>query len=48
MPWLNFAQLEPEDLKAIYAFLRTQKSVYHVVDSHPVSQAQDQQQKPRG
>ena len=48
MPWLNFAQLEPEDLKAIYAFLRTQKPVYHVVDSHPVSQAQDQQQKPRG
>ncbi|HTP35380.1 MAG TPA: c-type cytochrome [Candidatus Acidoferrales bacterium] len=36
MPWLNFARLEPEDLKAIYAFLRTQQPVYHVVDSHPV------------
>ena len=48
MPWLNFAQLEPEDLQAIYAFLRTQKPVYHAVDSHPVWQAQDQTQKPRG
>jgi len=48
MPWLNFAQLEPDDLRAIYAFLRTQKPVYHVVDSHPVWQAHDQQQKPRG
>ena len=48
MPWLNFAQLEPEDLKAIYAFLRTQKPVYHVVDSHPVWQAQKGHKKPRG
>jgi mono/diheme cytochrome c family protein len=48
MPWLNFAQLEPEDLKAIYAFLRTQPPVYHAVDSHPVWQAQGRPQKPRG
>ena len=48
MPWLNFAQLEPEDLKAIYAFLRTQPPVYHVVDSHPVWQAQESRKKPRG
>ncbi|HUJ22599.1 MAG TPA: cytochrome c [Bryobacteraceae bacterium] len=48
MPWLNFAQLEPDDLKAIYGFLRTQKPVYHVVDSHPVWQARDQKHKPRG
>ena len=48
MPWLNFAQLEPEDLKAIYAFLRTQPPVYHVVDSHPVWQASEQKHRPRG
>jgi hypothetical protein len=27
MPWLNFAQLEPEDLRAVYAFLKTQRPV---------------------
>jgi mono/diheme cytochrome c family protein len=48
MPWLNFAQLAPEDLKAIYAFLRTQQPIYHVVDSHPVWQAQGERAKPRG
>jgi mono/diheme cytochrome c family protein len=49
MPWLNFAQLEQDDLKAIYAFLRTQQPVYHVVDSHPgVGLAANQKQKPRG
>jgi mono/diheme cytochrome c family protein len=48
MPWLNLAQLEPEDLKAIYAFLRTQQPVYHAVDSHPVWQAQESRGKPRG
>jgi mono/diheme cytochrome c family protein len=35
MPWLNFCQLESDDLRAIYSFLRTQKPVYHIVDSHP-------------
>jgi hypothetical protein len=48
MPWLNFAQLEPEDLKAIYAFLRAQQPIYHVVDSHPVWQASGGRRKPRG
>jgi hypothetical protein len=48
MPWLNFAQLEPEDLKAIYAFLRAQQSIYHVVDSHPIWQARGERGKPRG
>jgi len=36
------------DLKAIYAFLRTQTTVYHAADSHPVWQAGDKKQKPRG
>ena len=35
MPWLDFSQLESDDLRAIYSFLRTQKPVYHAVDSHP-------------
>jgi hypothetical protein len=35
MPWLEFSQLEANDLRAIYVFLRTQKPVYHAVDSHP-------------
>jgi hypothetical protein len=35
MPWLNLCQLEADDLRAIYAFLRTQRPVYHIVDSHP-------------
>ena len=48
MPWLNFAQLKPEDLKAIYAFLRTRQPIYHVVDLHSVWQAQGNRGKPRG
>jgi mono/diheme cytochrome c family protein len=35
MPWLDFSQLETNDLRAIYSFLRTRKPVYHAVDSHP-------------
>jgi mono/diheme cytochrome c family protein len=35
MPWLLFSKLPEGDLRAIYAFLRTQKPVYHPVDSHP-------------
>jgi hypothetical protein len=35
MPWLEFSQLDAGDLGAIYTFLRTQKPVYHIVDSHP-------------
>jgi mono/diheme cytochrome c family protein len=37
MPWLEFCKLPADDLGAIYAFLRTQKAVYHPVDSHPDS-----------
>jgi mono/diheme cytochrome c family protein len=35
MPWLEFSQLDAGDLGAIYTFLRTQKPVYQIVDSHP-------------
>jgi mono/diheme cytochrome c family protein len=35
MPWVTFSQLPEQDLKAIYAYLRTQKPVLHIVDSHP-------------
>jgi mono/diheme cytochrome c family protein len=35
MPWLGFSQLPPEDLGAIYAFLRTKNPVHHPVETHP-------------
>lgn len=35
MPWLNFSQLPPEDLKAIYAYLRSRPPVYKAVETHP-------------
>lgn len=35
MPWLNLCQLPEDDLKAIYAFLKTQKPVYNAVETHP-------------
>ena len=35
MPWLEFSQLDAADLGAIYTFLRSQKPIYHAVDSHP-------------
>jgi mono/diheme cytochrome c family protein len=35
MPWLNLSQLPPEDLGAIYAFLRTVKPIRHAVETHP-------------
>ena len=35
MPWLNLCQLPADDLKAIYAFIRTRQPVYHAVDTHP-------------
>jgi hypothetical protein len=35
MPWLNFAKLTPEDLSAIYAYLRTVKPVHNAVETHP-------------
>jgi hypothetical protein len=35
MPWLNFSQLPPEDLKAIYAYLHTRRPVHKAVETHP-------------
>jgi hypothetical protein len=35
MPWLNFSQLPPEDLKAIYAYLRSRPPVYRAIETHP-------------
>jgi hypothetical protein len=31
MPWLPFCQMPEEDLKAIFAFLKTQPPVYNAV-----------------
>ena len=39
MPWLNLCQLPEGDLKAIYAYLRTQKPVKHRVETRPPLQA---------
>jgi mono/diheme cytochrome c family protein len=35
MPWLNLSQLPPEDLGAIYTFLKTLKPVHNAVETHP-------------
>jgi hypothetical protein len=35
MPWLSLAQMEPDDLKAVYAYLRTQPAIYKKVEKHP-------------
>jgi mono/diheme cytochrome c family protein len=35
MPWLSFSQKEPEELSAIYEYLRTLPAVHNSVDSHP-------------
>ena len=35
MPWLAFAQMAPEDLKAIYAFLKTLPPIRNQVATHP-------------
>jgi mono/diheme cytochrome c family protein len=35
MPWLGFANKEPEELSAIYAYLRTVPSVHNPVETHP-------------
>jgi hypothetical protein len=35
MPWLRLSQLSPEDLGAIYTFLRTVKPVHHAEETHP-------------
>lgn len=35
MPWMNMSQLSEQDLRAIYAFLRTVKPVHNPVEVHP-------------
>lgn len=35
MPWLNFAQLPDDDLRAIYAWIRTRPPVTKAVETHP-------------
>lgn len=37
MPWLGFSQLPPEDLGAIYTYLRTLKPVHNAVETHPAT-----------
>lgn len=34
-PWLSFARKEPEELSAIYAYLRTVPAVHNAVEIHP-------------
>ena len=36
MPWLSYCQLPPEDLKALFAFLKLQVPIYHAVETHPL------------
>jgi len=35
MPWLPMSQLPPEDLGAIYAYLKVQPAVHNAVETHP-------------
>lgn len=35
MPWMAFSQIAEDDLRAIYAYLRTVKEVRHSVEVHP-------------
>lgn len=35
MPWFGFSRMKDEDLRAIYAYLRTLKPVYNPVVQHP-------------
>ena len=35
MPWPSMSQIDEADLRAIYAYLRTVKSVFNPVDAHP-------------
>lgn len=35
MPWLALSRLTDEDLRAIYAFLKTRRPIYNPVDIHP-------------
>jgi hypothetical protein len=35
MPWLRFSQKTPDDLAAIYAYLRTLPPVHNPIETHP-------------
>jgi mono/diheme cytochrome c family protein len=35
MPWLMMSRMNEDDLKAIYAYLRTVKPIYNPVETHP-------------
>jgi len=35
MPWLPYSELEPDDLRAIYAYLRSQPAIANRVETHP-------------
>lgn len=35
MPWLGYSQMTEDDVRAIFAYLRTVKPVVHSVDTHP-------------
>lgn len=35
MPWLGYSQMEEQDLRAIYAYMRTVKPVVNSVETHP-------------
>ena len=35
MPWENLAQLPPDDLEAIYLYLRSKPPIENKVESHP-------------
>ena len=35
MPWLGLSQLAPEDLGAIYTYLKTLKPIHNAVETHP-------------
>jgi hypothetical protein len=39
MPWENLSQLPPEDLEAIYGYLKSRLPVENKVESHPVTAA---------
>ncbi len=37
MPWLGMSQLQPDDLSAIYAWLRTVKPIHNYIEMHPAA-----------
>ncbi len=39
MPWLSLAQLPPDDLRAMYAFLKRQPAIHNAVVIHPANSA---------